>query len=182
MSPTSSFCNFQTALDIETNGMFFSEKVIYMYLIITQLCISYLRVQREFAANLRWALTHEPEPLTQDIADKFTWEAATDRLIRSSAITRREGRAMLEKAKLDERIAFFHREMGKGAKGDALRKFLGGGPISAQVKYELAKQGLDEEGSENEGLTQKLAQSSFVRAIKKSFSSTSLDGDAYFTT
>ena len=153
-----------------------------MYLIITNVCISYLRVQREFAANLRWALTHEPEPLTQEIADKFTWEAATERLICSSAITRREAREMLGKAKLDERIAFFHREMGKGSTGDALRKFLGGGPISAQVKYELAKQGLDEEGSENEGLTKKLAQSSFVRAIKKSFSSTSLDGDAYFTT
>ena len=88
---------------------------------------------------------------------------------------------MIGKAKLDQRIAFLHREMGKGATGDALRKFLGGGPISAQVQYELAKQGLDEEGSENEGLTQKLAQSSFVRAIKKSLRSSS-EGDAYFTT
>ena len=31
--------------------------------------------------------------------------------------------------------AFFHRELGKGTTGDALRKFLGGGPVSNQVKY-----------------------------------------------
>jgi hypothetical protein len=118
----------------------------------------------------RWALTHEPEPLTPELAKEFTWEAATDRLIHSASITRREAkeRAMLGKAKLDERIAFFHRELGKGATGDALRKFLGGGPISHQVKYEMARQGLDQEGSENEGLTQKFKSSSFVRAIQSS--------------
>lgn len=118
----------------------------------------------------RWALTHEPEPLTPELAKEFTWEAATERLIRSSATTRREARerAMLGKAKLDERIATFHRELGKGATGDALRKFLGGGPISHQVKYEMARQGLDQEGSENEGLTHKFKSSSFVRAIQSS--------------
>jgi len=56
--------------------------------------------------NDRWALTHEPEPLSPELAKEFTWEAATDRLIRSAAITRREAkeRAMLGKSKLDERI------------------------------------------------------------------------------
>ncbi len=44
--------------------------------------------------------------------------------------------------------AFFHRELGKGMTGDALQKFLGGGPVSNQVKYKLAKQGLDQEGSD----------------------------------
>lgn len=136
----------------------------------------------------RWALTHEPEPLTPELAKQFTWEAATDRLIQSSAITMREARerARLGKAKLDERIAFFHRELGKGAKGDALRKVLGGGPVSSQVKYEMSKRGLDQEGSENEGLTQKFKSSSFVRAIKSSFSSVGASsglqgGTAYFT-
>ena len=96
-------------------------------------------------------------------------------------MTRREARerAILGKAKLDERIAFFHRELGKGSKGDALRKVLGGGPISAQVKYEMAKQGLDQEGSENEGLSTKFKSSSFVRAIKSSLSGTR-EGPAYF--
>ncbi len=64
--------------------------------------------------------------------------------------------------------AFFHRELGKGTAGDALRKFLGGGPVSNQVKYEIAKQGLDQEGSENEGLTQKFRTSSFIRSIQSS--------------
>lgn len=125
----------------------------------------------EFAANLRWALTHEPEPLTPDHAKDFTWEAATDRLIRSSAITRGEAkeRAILGTDKLDERIAFFHRELGKGTTGDKLRHILGGGPVSNQVKYEMAKHGLDQDGSENEGLTQKFKTSSFVRAIQSSF-------------
>jgi hypothetical protein len=77
---------------------------------------------------------------------------------------------LLGTKKLDERIAAFHYELGKGTKGDTLRKFLGGGPISNQFRYELAKQGLDTEGSENEGLTRKLSESSFVRAIKTSFS------------
>ena len=125
----------------------------------------------EFAANLRWALTHDPQPLTPDHAKEFTWEAATDRLIRSSAITRSEAkeRAILGTAKLDERIAFFHRELGKGTTGDKLRQILGGGPVSNQVKYELAKHGLDQDTSENEGLTKKFKSSSFVRAIQSSF-------------
>ena len=144
-------------------------------------CLGY-RDKWEFAANLRWALTHEPEPLTQELAREFTWEAATDRLILSSAISRREARerAMLGKGKLDERIAYFHHELGKGAKGDALRKVLGGGPISHQVKYEMAKQGLDQEGSDNEGLTKKFRSSSLVRAIKASFKPGSLAGPTYF--
>ena len=124
-------------------------------------CLGY-RNKWEFAANLRWALTHEPEPLTPELAKEFTWEAATDRLIRSSAITRREAkeRYNLGKAKLDERIAYFHRELGKH---DALRRVLGGGPASDQVRYELEKQGLDQDYSE------KFSTSSFVRAIKSSF-------------
>jgi digalactosyldiacylglycerol synthase len=121
----------------------------------------------EFAANLRWALTHEPEPLTDELANEFTWEAATDRLIQSAAITRREAqqRALLGTAKLDERIAFFHHELGKGARGDRLRKFLGGGPIANQVRYEMIKQGLIQVDSESEGIAK---SSSFVQAIRSS--------------
>ncbi len=124
-------------------------------------CLGY-RNKWEFAANLRWALTHEPEPLTPELQKEFTWEAATDRLIRSSQITRREAkeRYYLGKAKLDERIAYFHRELGKH---DALRRVLGGGPASNQVRYELERQGLDQ------GNSDKFAMSSFVKAIKSSF-------------
>jgi hypothetical protein len=31
-------------------------------------------------ANLRWALTHEPAPLTPELARQFSWGATTDRL------------------------------------------------------------------------------------------------------
>ena len=133
--------------------------------------LSGYRNKWEFAASLRWALTHEPEPLTPEIANDFTWEAATDRLMQSATITRKEAqeRAILGTAKLDERIAFFHHELGKGTRGDALRKFLGGGPIANQVRYEMVKQGIIDEVSESEGLAQKFKKSSFAQAIKSSF-------------
>ena len=104
-------------------------------------CLAY-RTKLEFAANLKWALTHEPEPLTPELSFEFTWEAATERFVKAAAITKKEShaRAKLRLSKLDERIAFFHNELGKGAKGDALRKVLGGGPISHQVKYEAERQ------------------------------------------
>lgn len=124
----------------------------------------------EFAASLRWALTHEPEPLTPELANEFTWEAATDRLIQSAAITRREAneRAKLGTKKLDERIEYFHHTLGKGTRGDALRKVLGGGPIANQVRYEMIKQGIIGE-EESEGIAEKFKRSSFVQAIKSPF-------------
>jgi glycosyltransferase involved in cell wall biosynthesis len=138
-------------------------------------CLGY-RNKWEFAASLRWALTHEPEPLTAELANEFTWEAATDRLIQSAAITRKEAheREKLGTAKLDERIAFFHNELGKGTRGDTLRKVLGGGPIASQARYEMLKQGiiLDEVEENNGGVSiaEKFKTSSFVQAIKSSFS------------
>ena len=145
-------------------------------------CLAY-RNKFEFVANLRWALTHEPEPLTPELAREFTWEAATERFIQASAITHREAleREKLGLTKLDERIAWFHNELGKGVTGDTIRKVLGGGPVSHQVKYQLAQQSLetddefieDEEGDsdeesedEDEGLPRKLRMSSFASAIR----------------
>lgn len=124
----------------------------------------------EFAASLRWALTHEPEPLSPEAANDFTWEAATERLMQSAATTRKEAyeQAKLGTAKLDERIRSFHHELGKGIRGDALRKVLGGGPIANQVRYEMMKQGFIDEGEE--GITEKFKKSSFVQAIKSSLS------------
>mmetsp|Transcript_22471 Transcript_22471/g.32178 ORF Transcript_22471/g.32178 Transcript_22471/m.32178 type:complete len:811 (-) Transcript_22471:2321-4753(-) len=105
-------------------------------------CLAYSN-KLEFAANLRWALTHEPEPLTPELAYEFTWTAATERFVKAAAITKREAqlRAKFGLSKLDERIAYFINEAGKGAKGDALRKVLGGGPVANQVKYEMEKKG-----------------------------------------
>ncbi|EEC47799.1 predicted protein, partial [Phaeodactylum tricornutum CCAP 1055/1] len=49
-------------------------------------CLGY-RNRFEFVANLRWALTHEPDPLSPELATTFSWEAATDRFIQASAIS-----------------------------------------------------------------------------------------------
>ena len=110
-------------------------------------------------------MTHEPEPLTPELANEFTWEAATDRLIQSAAITRSEAKRRLHTQKLDERIAFLHSELGKGKRGDTLRKVLGGGPVAEQVRYEMIQQGIIDE-------MEKFKKSSFLQAIKSSFTNT----------
>ena len=162
-------------------------------------CLAY-RNKFEFVANLRWALTHDPEPLTPEQIHQFTWEAATERFIAASAITWREAleRERLGLAKLDERIAWFHNELGKGETGDFIRKVLGAGPASHQVKYQKEKYvgtssndgDNDEDGSQpstndediedddddddESGFGSKFRRSSFAEAIRaavKDFSS-----------
>jgi digalactosyldiacylglycerol synthase len=152
-------------------------------------CLGY-RNQYEFVANLRWALTHDPVPHTPELAREFTWEAATDRFLEASAITHKEAREreLLGRSKIDERIAWFHNELGKGVKGDILRKALGAGPVSGQVKYEMTKRraasmeddddeiiGDDEEDLDldlvDEGLPRKFRNSVFVRALQEAIES-----------
>jgi hypothetical protein len=142
-------------------------------------CLAY-RNKFEFAANLQWALTHPPTPLTPELQREFTWEAATDRFIFAASISRKEAleREKLGMSKVDERIAWFHNELGKGPKGDVLRKVFGAGPASEQVKYQMrattsqrqAQDGTtdydEDEGLEG-GLSRKFQQSSFVKAIRE---------------
>merc|ERR1711982_28526 len=99
-------------------------------------CLAY-RNKLEFVTNLQWALSHDPEPLTDNELNTLRWEDATQRFIASSVITKNEAnyRMRLGKSKLDERIAWFHNQLGKGRKGDTIRKVLGAGPVSHQVKY-----------------------------------------------
>jgi len=138
-------------------------------------CLGY-RNKLEFAANLRWALSHEPEPLSDELAFEFTWEAATERFIKNAAITNFEARtrSKLGTTKTDDRIACFHNEIGKGMKGDVIRKVLGAGPVSDQVKYKMEKNEEKSEMNEDpvdgiEGLTEKLRFSAFARTIRSSF-------------
>lgn len=133
----------------------------------------------EFLANLQWALTHDPTPLTEEMAREFTWEAATDRLISAAAITHQEarGRGNLGRTRMDERIEWFHNELGKGAKGDIIRKVLGAGPVSDQVKYIQQQQEKDDEvetddEEEEEGLSRKFRNSALVNAIRQATSIT----------
>jgi hypothetical protein len=137
-------------------------------------CLGY-RNKLEFVANLRWALTHHPMPLTKELARDFTWEAATDRLVSAAAITHQEAweREQLGRSKIDERIAWFHNEVGKGTKGDIIRKVLGAGPVSQQYKYGVTQNNSrsesgddDDDDQEEEGLSRKFRESSFVEAIR----------------
>jgi hypothetical protein len=128
----------------------------------------------EFVANVQWALYHDPEPLTNELVREFTWEAATDRLFNAAAITHGEAldRERLALRKLDERIAWFHNELGKGVTGDWIRKLCGAGPASHQVKYQMQRSpaGSDQETedvTESAGLSDKFRRSSFVEAIRK---------------
>ena len=141
-------------------------------------CLAY-RSKFEFVANLRWAMSHDPEPMTPELLRLFTWDAATDRLINASAISVREAleRERLGRTKLDERIAWLHNELSKGTSGDILRKICGAGPVSHQNKYVKERVGTagtseqrddDEDGPEDEddGLSKKFRSSSFAEAIR----------------
>lgn len=100
------------------------------------------------------------------MAYELTWEASTDRFIETARITEEEARnrARVGKSKLDERIAWFHNEMGKGKKGDALRKVLGAGPISDQVRYEMMKRGEIDDGDQSYDAEGKFDESSWQSA------------------
>ena len=100
-------------------------------------CLLY-KSKMEFVDYLQYAITHEPEPLRPELIRQLTWEAATERFVKAAAITRRDAkwRERVGKTKSDEKIARMHYELGKGAKGDVLRKVLGGGPVADQFLYD----------------------------------------------
>jgi hypothetical protein len=83
-------------------------------------CLAYETLE-ECADKLKWALERNPAPLSESERHKFTWEAATERLISSSWVTLREARERAEKGmdKTDARIAFWLSESGE--KGNMVR-------------------------------------------------------------
>ena len=79
----------------------------------------------------------EPEPLKPEQKRLLTSEAATERLVNASVITRREAK---QRHVLGERIAWlFHNELGKGAKGDIVlsSKFVGS-PLAETIRTTLS--------------------------------------------
>ena len=77
-------------------------------------CLPYESIS-ECVEKLQWALDNDPSPLTEEEAHIFTWEAATDRMIKSSIITKREARARSKDGfdKTDSRMAWIHSKSGK---------------------------------------------------------------------
>ena len=85
-------------------------------------CLSYSDLD-DCLEKLEWALAHEPEPLTDEMAKKLSWEGANERLFASSAITRDEWNEWEESGKIksDDDAAKFHVET--GMKGQLIGKF-----------------------------------------------------------
>lgn len=58
-------------------------------------CLSYA-TKEEFVGNLYYALTHSPEPLTEEYAYELSWDAATERLEAAGCIPVEEAEKMKE--------------------------------------------------------------------------------------
>mmetsp|Transcript_23533 Transcript_23533/g.35598 ORF Transcript_23533/g.35598 Transcript_23533/m.35598 type:complete len:778 (-) Transcript_23533:792-3125(-) len=86
-------------------------------------CLAY-KSMKECVAKLKWAMINEPTPLTEELWHKFTWEGASERLIKASGISRRELRERIDSGqeKADREVAWLHIETTK--KGQLVRSFL----------------------------------------------------------
>jgi len=87
-------------------------------------CLAY-KNKVEFVKQMVYALENDPEPMTDEISHVFTWEAATDRLIQSSAITMKEARARAKarNESHDQFIAKAYNKVGLGARRNLMRLF-----------------------------------------------------------
>ena len=83
-------------------------------------CLAYETLE-ECADKLKWAMERNPAPLSEQERHKFTWEAATERLISSWWVRVREARERAENGmdKTDARIAFWLSQSGE--KGNMVR-------------------------------------------------------------
>ena len=77
-------------------------------------CLPYDTLE-ECADRMAWALDNSPNSLTDEERRKFTWEAATERLIESSIVTVAQARERAENGmdKTDARIAYWLSESGE---------------------------------------------------------------------
>jgi digalactosyldiacylglycerol synthase len=108
-------------------------------------CLQY-STKNEFVELMQFALANpvhfavtgleEAQDRSQFYAP-LTWELATERLIDSAYLSKREARRRdrLTLHKEDRSIQEWHYALGNGKSGDVLRKFLGGGPVAEQSTY-----------------------------------------------
>lgn len=84
--------------------------------------------------KLQYAIENVPEPMTEKFKHLLSWEGATERLIKASAITYRQARERKEQGleDADEKAARFHSEAAKKSQyfGNFFRKKLLSGRLS----------------------------------------------------
>ncbi len=84
-------------------------------------CFLY-KSKKEFISHLQYAINNEPQPLSKKDAYTLTWEAATERCIDASIITKREDakRIRVGQKEIDLRAA----EHSKSRIFDAARQYI----------------------------------------------------------
>jgi digalactosyldiacylglycerol synthase len=106
--------------------------------------------RREFVELLQYCQTHDPpgwcaadhhhdqrqdRSFQQASFGALSWEAATQRLIETAFLSRRDARRCERLQPKDRNIQEWHYALGRGTRGDVLRKVLGGGPVADQSQY-----------------------------------------------
>ena len=107
-------------------------------------CLPY-ETTEECVDRLRWAMVRDPIPLTPELRREFTWEAATERLIRACAVSRGEAeqRERDGSVRADERVAWLHSEGGRGT-GHVMGLLLNGGGYGGREEFSTAAASADE--------------------------------------
>lgn len=95
-------------------------------------CLTY-RTAEEFASNVYWALHNDPRPLTPELRYTLSWEAANERLVDASMITR--DMQMKSKVFTDKFCAWALETVGSGRYGDTVRQLAGGKTAAGQIEY-----------------------------------------------
>mmetsp|Transcript_17970 Transcript_17970/g.26930 ORF Transcript_17970/g.26930 Transcript_17970/m.26930 type:complete len:684 (-) Transcript_17970:297-2348(-) len=87
-------------------------------------CLMY-STPAEFRNRVNFAMEREPQPLSKYHYELLTWKGATDRFIKAARVTD----TMAQLAWQDDVGAQFHTWLGKGKKGNVIRRFAGAAPL-----------------------------------------------------
>lgn len=101
-------------------------------------CLAYKDMD-EFVAHMKYALNHEPTPMTEELLYCFTWDAAMERLVEAADITNSQKIQLEEEGRIqrDIRKAWIHKESGKMIKGELLKGIVGDAPQENLVSYDI---------------------------------------------